>query len=909
MGTHVRVQVGGEFTATGTLFRERNHTLLSFQKEIDNVIGELGGTYTGISLGQYINVIGGNLFLQGCFFMRVRPYGTMFVNTYYLGREVLVIAGNAVFTGVINIGHFLYANYPWMSGKVLCVLGGTATMIGGASMYTCGPQLQFGYGIDLVTLGGMLVTVGWQYASWVSCMLRLGGGQIGVGAGTLYFTGLNFVRAWVVGVAYGAGQTYVNAAGNFQYIGGSYASFVNNGMYAGVGGNTWMGAGSLTVIGVPQARYLTTYNFYGSGGIYFNGAGSTTFIFLPQYNAYVAYYQAGIASDTFIGAGWLTSIYNIRVQFQLVYGFNGLGSQMYIGAGGAIFIKVYYYYKRLKYWTTTPYSYTVGGMGYKSKTFFGNGYDALVITKDQYTKLTYNAAVKGWKKKTTYKGEFQDPYEQNEGEPENPGAYEVRDRALGEEEGQGHGLKKKKVKIPPPPPGAIKYLYHKNQKKRGPSAYQRSLQDASSWLEDAVVAAAGVAIDKLDDPSSIVIIDSTVQEATGAKLPPLGLFGRDVKTSSDPYAIAKGINDPDATDVKPAKVAVGAGGTCFLCDVGPGNTADHGEEDSACEVRTDCTGPRALDSWSKAQDQSTQELSFPQKDFIEAVTEESTKNGTTQDLPDTFFLWYEMTVYCHSTDPYTEDSSITDNCLTEPYVTEVVDAFTAVDLPDGYDLAVSSVGIHASVKEYFEEGDQAMMGLQEALMPGWNPNCEGWTKYNLQFTTRDEGMFEDLQTMWNDVVQRPGYLSATIVENYNRTTDVKPCEVSVMQKSTQKYPAINNMPAFFPSKLANLAPDVVVSDGEDIVAADKIEPGKTYNIYAQNFPRGSTVQMNLMAPGQEPVPLGAISNFDDSQAQSVEWTAPADMDPDQRFYVKASPASFPSLFGSSQLLRTKSLGA
>lgn len=82
-------------------------------------------------------------------FTRIRPYGAGYLTNFSLGREVAVIAGNAVFTGVVNILYTLFSSYPYMSGKVLCVLGGTATMIGGGSFYATGAQLQLGWGIDL----------------------------------------------------------------------------------------------------------------------------------------------------------------------------------------------------------------------------------------------------------------------------------------------------------------------------------------------------------------------------------------------------------------------------------------------------------------------------------------------------------------------------------------------------------------------------------------------------------------------------------------------------------------------------------------------------------------------------------------------------------------------------------------
>lgn len=83
------------------------------------------------------------------FFLRVRPYGAGYLTNFSLGREVFVLAGNAVFTGVNNILYTLFSSYPFVSGKVLCVLGGTATMIGGSSVYATGLQLQLGWGIDL----------------------------------------------------------------------------------------------------------------------------------------------------------------------------------------------------------------------------------------------------------------------------------------------------------------------------------------------------------------------------------------------------------------------------------------------------------------------------------------------------------------------------------------------------------------------------------------------------------------------------------------------------------------------------------------------------------------------------------------------------------------------------------------
>lgn len=859
MGTHVRVQVGGDYTATGVIFRERNNTLDSFIKEVENTI-RLQFRYLNFNLGQYVTVVGGNLFLQGCFFFRIRPYGTGYLTTFSLGREILVIAGNAVLTGVHNIVFTLFASYPWMSGKVACVLGGTLTMIGGSSVYGTGPQLQFGYGIDLVCLGGVMVTVGWSYAAAALAMVRLGGGQIGVGAGTVYHTGFNYARAWVVGAAFGAGQTLICGAGNFQYIGGSYASYINNALFAGVGGHTWVGAGSLTVIGVPQARWYGTNNIYGLGGIYYNGAGSTTFIFLPQYSSYVAYYMAGIATDTFIGAGWLTSIQNIRVTFALVYGFNGLGTQMYVGAGGAIFIKTFTFSKRLKYWTTWPYTYTVGGFGVKPKQLKND--TVYLITKDAYTNIQFNKQTGVWKKKITAR---------------NFSKIGGRRELDGEEKG------------------------HQPQvvRTRRQNHYQRSLQEASKWLADAVSTLGNVAMNNVQD-SSIVLVDSTISEATGSKPVPTTFFSDAIKRGSDPYAAVASLTDPDTTDITAGGVAVANNAQCFLCDVGPGETEDHADGNGICEISRDCKGQDPLDSWEKAADKTDKDMTFPEMDYLQAMN----KNQTDQDLPDTYFLWYDMTVNCYSQDEATVDSTITSGCLSEPYVKDIIAAFVDEDLDGVYELAIAETTLHRAALDFLPDDDMAAQGLKDAMRPAWNPECQGWTRYNIQFTTRDDSMYVDLQKMFDAVVDSPGDMGITMVDNYDRTVDVQPCSVTMTKKSNVKYPSIKKMPAFFPSKRGNLGPDVVVADAGSIVAADKIEAGKTYNIFAQNFPRGTTVQLHLMSADGDPVQVASIPNFNDNEVNSVEWTAPLDLDEDIRFYIKGTPVAFPNLFGNSQVMRS-----
>jgi len=63
-GSVVRVHVGGYFTATGCVFRERNNTRHSFEEEVRSVLGN-PMTRTR-QFGQLILVLGGRLHLTGC---------------------------------------------------------------------------------------------------------------------------------------------------------------------------------------------------------------------------------------------------------------------------------------------------------------------------------------------------------------------------------------------------------------------------------------------------------------------------------------------------------------------------------------------------------------------------------------------------------------------------------------------------------------------------------------------------------------------------------------------------------------------------------------------------------------------------------------------------------------------------
>lgn len=366
---------------------------------------------------------------------------------------------------------------------------------------------------------------------------------------------------------------------------------------------------------------------------------------------------------------------------------------------------------------------------------------------------------------------------------------------------------------------------------------------------------------------------------------------------------------PPATinSVQPGKVLV-KNGDCFLCGLKPGSTAERVDEDSTCQVEEGCSGATALDTLYAAQAKSDQELGFPGRDFLpsSATMDAPAVDPKVKDLPDLNFLWYEMTVYCRSTNTEVDDGTIMENCLTADYVKRIVKAYIELDgLDQGYDITTSPTAIHSAVTGLMGGDDPVLLDLQMAMLPAWNPGCQGHTKYGLQFSTQFPSLKTEIAKIMDGVVADPTEMSQNIVQNADKTKELQPCTIKVEKKADMRFPSIGNMPAFQPSSRSKVGPDVVVSDGRSIVPADEVVPGQTYQIWVQNFPRGSKVNIQLVTGRKDSGPIIAtIENFsDDGVSDVITWTAPSTLDPTQRYYLKASADKVPALFANSQVLR------
>lgn len=413
--------------------------------------------------------------------------------------------------------------------------------------------------------------------------------------------------------------------------------------------------------------------------------------------------------------------------------------------------------------------------------------------------------------------------------------------------------------------------------------------------------------------NKVVMLGSTSFESRGdGRFPTQAEY--ELNSKGTPYAkylaedaLANPYPPATINSVQPGKVTV-KNTTCFLCGLKPGTTADHVDADSECEVHEECAGETPLQTLAAAQSKTDQELGFPGVGYLPsgATMDKPAVNPEVKDMPDLHFLWYDMTVYCRSTNTEVDDGTIMENCLTADYVKKILAAYISLDgLTQGYDMTVSPTAIHGAVTGLMGPDDPVLMELQMGMVPEWNPDCQGHTKYQLQFSTQFPDLKTEIAKIMDGICEDPAEMSQNIVQNADKTAELQPCSISMAKKASIRFPSIEHMPPFQPSSRAKIGPDVVVSDGKSIVPADEVSPGKTYQIWVQNFPKASKVNIQLLMGTQTSGPvIATIENFsDDGVSDVITWTAPSALDPTQRYYLKAAADKVPALFATSQVLR------
>ena len=372
------------------------------------------------------------------------------------------------------------------------------------------------------------------------------------------------------------------------------------------------------------------------------------------------------------------------------------------------------------------------------------------------------------------------------------------------------------------------------------------------------------------------MLQSTVMKKEWVRPPhPSQFRGRKMQERMGGYAkiLADGLVDMDDREpiVKPSLISAN-NSACFLCNVGPGETSDHVGGPGACEIKDVCaSGANPAEIYATAQAATATNILPPTVDHSLGELDE---NGEVI-IANTWILWHELVVYCTSTDPETDDSSITSNCLSTEYIKDVIKSYIKMDsTKNEFQVAVSDANIHAAAGAF---PDTTLDDLKVGVTPQWSPGCQGWTKYDIRLVARDPEVEQHILDVMESFVEDSTDLEATILENADPSTDLQPCGITITEKGEQRVPSMKNMPAFKPSQKFTIGPDVVISDDVSIEPVKFLIPGETYTVFVQNFPRGSTIDLKLMDGLKAGPVVATIASFDDDGVSEVRWTVPRDV--------------------------------
>ena len=383
------------------------------------------------------------------------------------------------------------------------------------------------------------------------------------------------------------------------------------------------------------------------------------------------------------------------------------------------------------------------------------------------------------------------------------------------------------------------------------------------------------------DPSlqnKVVVLQSTLVKKTMVKPPhPSQFRGRRMQEHRGGYAkiLFDGLVDWEDREAVETPGLISANNSdCFLCNVGPFKTEDHIGGPGQCEVKDVCgSSANPAEIYARAQDATTTDLSPPYSVSDKSMGKVDADGNPI--LAETWILWHELVVYCYSSDPETDDSSITSKCLSADYIKDVIKSYILMDYnKNEYQIAVSDGNVHAAVDAF---PDPTLEDLKAGVAPQWNQECQGWTKYDIRILASDPEVEQHILDVMESFVADPSDLQTTILENADPSADLQPCAIAITEKGETRIPSIRKMPAFKPSQRFTIGPDVVIGDGVSIEPVKFLAPGETYTVFVQNFPKGSQIDLKLMDGVASAGPVVAsIASFDDDGLSELRWTVPAD---------------------------------
>jgi len=255
---------------------------------------------------------------------------------------VLILAGNAIFTGCTFTSSLLFVNVVG-TGDTLAVFGGTAIYTGCTFTFNCALVAGYGVGFLLFMGGGAAIFTGCVASANLGANAYFGAGNgIFNGGGVTVLTGMVFNTAVALLATAGAGTVNFMGGGVMIKTGVSQTAWAGCQFLATLGIAVFVGAGVVVESECFWARVGALTSWYGGGGSLYVGAGVTT---LVNCAALVA---NGITSQAIGGgnvanlAGWLTMVNTYFYSTNAIAAIYGQGGDVLVVAGGAVFVNSSY---------------------------------------------------------------------------------------------------------------------------------------------------------------------------------------------------------------------------------------------------------------------------------------------------------------------------------------------------------------------------------------------------------------------------------------------------------------------------------------------------------------------------------------------------------------------------------------
>jgi len=270
-------------------------------------------------------------------FYVTRP-GVLFREVYTVGGQVLIFAGNAIFTGCTFTSSLLFVNVVGV-GDTLALFGGTAIYTGCVFTFNCALVAGYGVGMLLFMGGGVAIFTGCVANNNVGASVFFGSGnRIFNGGGVTILTGMVFNTAVALLATAGVGAVNSLGGGVMIKTGVSQSAWAGCQFLATLGIAVFVGAGVVVESECVWARVGAITSWYGGGGSLYVGAGVTTFV---NCAALVA---NGIVSAAIGGgnvanlAGWLTMVNTFFHTTHAIAAIYGQAGDALVLAGGAVLV-------------------------------------------------------------------------------------------------------------------------------------------------------------------------------------------------------------------------------------------------------------------------------------------------------------------------------------------------------------------------------------------------------------------------------------------------------------------------------------------------------------------------------------------------------------------------------------------